>query len=68
MKRLFILSALVGTMSVNFASAESTAHAKPGAAANTTVAALKLAKAKAALNKASMKKFKDTLGTADGGI
>lgn len=68
MKRLFILSALVGIVSVNFASAKSIAHAKPGAAANTTVAALKLAEAKAALSKASMKNFKGTLGTADGGI
>jgi hypothetical protein len=67
MKRLFILSALVGIMSVSLASAKSIVHSKPGTAANTTVAALKLAEAKAALSKASTKNFKGNLGTADGG-
>ncbi|MDT3401818.1 hypothetical protein [Mucilaginibacter terrae] len=68
MKRLFILSALVGTLGINIASAKSINHAKPTAGANTTVAALKLAEAKAALSKTNTKKFKGTLGSADGGI
>ncbi|WP_295771861.1 hypothetical protein [uncultured Mucilaginibacter sp.] len=67
MKRLFILSALVITAGVTNASATPDVRVKPGTAANTTVAALKLAEAKAVLSKASSKSVKAILGTADGG-
>lgn len=68
MTRLLILSALIVSTGITLNSGKLTTPAKPGTAVNTTVAALKLAEAKAALSKGNVKNSKGTLGSADGGI
>jgi len=68
MTRLLILSALFVATGVTFNTGKITTPTKPGTAVNTTVAAIKLAEAKAVLSKGNFKSSKGTLGTADGGI
>lgn len=71
MKRVIILSALFVATGTMF-SWSNVNQIKPATStsttANTTVAAIKLAEAKASLSKANTKNVKTTLGTADGGI
>lgn len=67
MKRLVILSALFATTGTMF-SWKNAQQGKPAATPPTTVAAIRLAEAKASLSKQPARSTKNVLGTADGGI
>lgn len=67
MKRIIIASA-VFIASVSAITLSKANQVKPVTTAASTVAAIKLAEAKAALSKANTKNLKSNLGTADGGI
>jgi hypothetical protein len=67
MKRIIIASA-VFIASVSAITLSKANQVKPATTATATVAAIKLAEAKAVLSKANTKNLKSNLGTADGGI
>ena len=67
MKKMLILSALfIGSGSA--IALNNGNQVKPATTTSTTVANIKLAEAKAILNKANTRTLKSNLGTADGGI
>ena len=67
MKNIFIASAIFIASGSPFALSK-VSQVKPATTTASTVAAIKLAEAKAALSKANTRNLKSNLGTADGGI